>query len=102
MLRPMLHDSLRASLVRRFTDAVMEGAALPSPPRGDVESAPTFSAADGDIVCTCSITGSTYAESWDGSDASAEAFAKSAGDSTAELVARKPKNHHYAWLYASR
>ena len=62
----------------------------------------TFSAAAGEIVCMCSITGSTYAEPWDGSNASAEAFAESAGESTAALVARAPKNHHYAWLYASR
>ena len=97
----MLDPTLRVSLVKRFADAVLEGAALPLARRGDVEEAPTFSAADGEIVCTCGITGSTYAEPWDGSRPSAEAFAESAGDSTAALVARTPKNHHYAWLYAS-
>src|SRR5438876_1007726 len=64
MLLPMLDSSLRASLVSRFTDAVMEGAALPAARRRDVEEAPTFSAAAGEIVCMCSITGSTYAEPW--------------------------------------
>jgi hypothetical protein len=58
----------------------MEGAALPPARRGDVEEAATFLAADGEIVCTCSITGSTYAEAWDGRNPSAEAFAESAGD----------------------
>jgi len=63
---PMLESSLRASLVSRFVDAVMVGAALPTARRADVEEAPTFSAADGEIVWTCAITGSTYAEPWDG------------------------------------
>jgi hypothetical protein len=98
----MLETSPHASLVSRFADAVIDGAALPPARRADVEEAPTFSAADGEIVCTCSITGSTYAEQWDGSSASAEAFAKAAGESTAALVARTRKNHRYAWLYASR
>jgi hypothetical protein len=102
MLRSMLDATLRVSLVKHFADAVMQGAALPPARRGDVEEAPTFSAADGEIVCVCAITGSTYAEPWDGSNLSAEAFAASAGGSTAALVARTAKNHHYAWLYASR
>ena len=49
MLLSMLDSSLRASLVSRFSDAVMEGGALPAARRGDVEEAPTFSAADGEI-----------------------------------------------------
>jgi hypothetical protein len=98
----MLESSLRASLVSRFVDAVMVGAALPMARRADVERAPTFSAADGEITCMCGITGSTYAEPWDGSSASAEAFAKAAGEDTAALVARTKKNHLYAWLYSSR
>jgi len=102
MLLLMLDPSLRVSLVTLFTDAVMDGAALPSARRGDVEEAPTFSAGGGEIFCTCGITGSTYSEPWDGSTAFAEAFAKSAGASTAALVARTAKNHRYVWLYASR
>jgi hypothetical protein len=102
MLLPMLNGSLQASLVARYANAVMKGAALPVARRSDVEDAPTFSAADGEIVCTCSITGSTSAEPWDGTRAAAEAFADVAGESTAKLVARTTKNHHYAWLYASR
>ena len=97
-----MDSALQSSLVHRFADAVMLGAALPPARRADVEAAPRFSAADGEIVCACSITGSTYAEPWDGNRASAEAFATSVGESTAALVARKKKNHLYAWLYASR
>jgi hypothetical protein len=48
------------------------------------------------------ITGSTYSEPWDGTSASAEAFAQEAGETTASLVARTKKNHKYAWLYAGR
>jgi hypothetical protein len=91
--------SLRASLVSRFTDAVMQDAGLPAARRPDVEGAASFSAAGGDIICTCGITGGTYAEPWDGNAVAAEAFAQSAGETTAALVARKPKNHHYAWLF---
>jgi hypothetical protein len=97
-----LDASLRESLTSRFADAVMQDAALPAARRQDVEGAPSFSAADGDIICTCDITGSTYVEPWDGNAASAETFAQSAGKATAALVARTPKNHHYAWLFASR
>lgn len=97
-----LDASLRGSLVSRFADAVMRDACLPAARRQDVEGAPSFSAGDGDIICICGITGSTYAEPWDGNAASAETFAQSAGETTAALVARTPKNHRYAWLFASR
>lgn len=97
-----MESALQSSLIHRFADAVTLGAALPPARRSDVEGAPTFSAADGEIVCTCGITGSTYAEPWDGSRASAEAFATLVGESTAALVARRKKHHLYAWLYARR
>jgi hypothetical protein len=80
----------------------MQTAELPPARRVDVEQAPTFSAAGGDIVCTCSITGSTYSERWDGRAALAEAFAQSVGETTGSLVRKTKKNHLYAWLYASR
>jgi hypothetical protein len=98
----MLDDAFRATLTRLFADSVMKRAALPDARRADVETAPTWSTADGEIVCTCGITGSEYTEPWDGSHGAAEAFAQLAGESTGDLVARTPKNHHYAWLYAAR
>jgi hypothetical protein len=97
-----LDAELQESLVERFTQAVMCKAELPSARKADVEEAPTFSAANGNIVCTCGITGSTYSERWDGSVTSAEAFAQCVAETTASLVIKAKKNHHYAWLYASR
>jgi hypothetical protein len=93
---------LHESLVEIFTQAVMNGAALPAARRDDVQEASTFSSRGGEILCTCDITGSTYSESWDGTSASAEAFAQEVGEATASLVARTKKNHKYAWLYAGR
>jgi hypothetical protein len=93
---------LHELLVEIFTQAVMDRAALPAARRGDAQDAPAFSSRDGDILCTCDITGSTYSERWDGTTASAKAFAQEVGEATASLVARTKKNHKYAWLYASR
>lgn len=90
---------LHESLVEIFTQAVMNGAALPAERRGDVQEAPTFSSSEADTVCTCDITGSTYSEASDGSSASAEAFAQTVGEATASLVRRTKKNHKYAWPY---
>jgi hypothetical protein len=60
---------LHESLVEIFTQAVMNGAALPAARREDVQEAPTFSSRGGEILCTCDITGATYSESWDGTSA---------------------------------
>ncbi len=67
-----------------------------------MHESPTFSVHDGEIRCTCDITGSTYSEEWDGTTVSAEAFAQTVGEDTAALVSRTRKNHSYAWLYARR
>jgi hypothetical protein len=93
---------LHESLVEVFSQAVMNGAALPAARRDDVQEAPTFSSRGGEILCTCDITGSTYSEPSDGTSAAAEAFAQTVGEATASLVARTKKNHKYAWLYARR
>ena len=98
----VLDRDLHAALVKRFTDAVMQTAGLPAARQPDVQAASRFSSKDGEIVCTCSITGSTYTQPWDGSRSAAEAFAQSVGEDTADLVRRTPKNHQYAWLYAAR
>src|SRR3954451_13613220 len=55
----MLDDAFQARLTSLFADAVMKRAALPAARRADVEGAPTWSTADGQIVCTCGITGSS-------------------------------------------
>jgi len=92
---------LHESLVEIFTQAVMNGAALPAA-RDDVQDASTFSSKGGEILCICDITGSSYSEPWDGTSTSVEAFAQEVGQATASLVARTKKNHKYAWLYAGR
>jgi hypothetical protein len=97
-----LDSGLERSLIEEFTQAVMRKAELPPARQADVEQAPTFSALHDEILCTCGITGCEYSERWDGSAASAEAFAQAVGETTASLVRRTKKNHHYAWLYASR
>ena len=98
----MLDADLQHRLVQRFTDSVMTRASVPPARRQDVEDAPRFAASEGEIRCTCGITGSTYVESWDGSSGAAESFAEHVGEMTASLVAKTKKHHHYAWLYATR
>jgi hypothetical protein len=96
--RPELHESL----VETFTQAVMNGPFSRRPGETTVQEAPAFSSRGGEILCTCDITGSTNSAPWDGTSVSAEAFARTVGNATASLVARKSKNHKYAWLYAGR
>lgn len=98
----MLSAELEAALVRRYAELVMRRADIPAARRADLEASPRFTASDDWISCTCSITGSSYERTWDGSDASALAFADDVGDKTAELVQRTAKNHRYAWLFARR
>ena len=89
-------------LVMRYADTVSRLANIPAAHRGDLEDAPRFSATGDEILCSCGITGGEYTESWDGSEASAWAFADDVGETTASLVERVKKNHRYAWRYAGR
>lgn len=98
----MLDAELHHTLVMRYADTVLRLAKVPAARREDLEDAPRFSATADEIACTCGITGCEYTESWDGSEASALAFAGNVGETTASLVRRVKKNHHYAWLYAAR
>lgn len=97
-----LDPVLRARLVHLYADEVFSVAQLPAARRDDVEAAPEFSRSDDELVCTCTITGSTYSIEWDGREESAEAFAVEVGQDTGNLVRRTKKNHRYAWLYATR
>jgi hypothetical protein len=98
----VLDAELHRTLVTRYADAVARLAKIAPTRREDLEEAPRFSAAGHEITCTCGITGSTYIEEWDGSNAAALAFADAVGEATAGLVAKTKKHHHYAWLYSSR
>ena len=91
----MLDPELERALVERFTDYVMRVARLPEAQRTAVEQAPDFHVVDGEIRCTCGITGSTYSAVWDGSDETARHFADEAAHGTVLLVTRTP---YYAWL----
>ena len=91
----MLDAALKHALVERFTNQVMQAAQLPNERSSDVEESADFSVADGEVRCTCRITGSTYTAEWDGSDATAVRLADEAADGTAYLVTRTP---YYAWL----
>ena len=90
-----LDAQLRRALAQRFADHVLATAQLPEARRGDVESAPHFTAFDGELRCTCDITGSTYTAEWDGTESEAMRLADEAADGTAHLVTRTP---YYAWL----
>jgi hypothetical protein len=97
-----ISDELRDLLTQTFADALMGTAAIPAARRADLESAATFTVTTGAIACACGITGSTYTDTWDGTPSSAKEFARQAGESTASLVKKTKKNHHYAWLYSTR
>lgn len=94
----MLNAELRAELVQRFADHVMSAADLPTARRSDVESAAAFSVEGTELRCTCAITGSNYATTWDGTRESALALADEAAEGTSHLVTETP---HYAWLRSS-
>jgi hypothetical protein len=98
----MLDAHLHHTLVMRYADTVSRLASIPAARRGDLEDAPRFSATVDEISCTCGITGCGYTDSWDGTEASALAFADDIGETTASLVKRVTKNHRHAWLYAAR
>lgn len=55
----VLDGELERLLAERFTDTVMHVASLAAARRTDIRTAPRFSVASGEIVCTCAITGST-------------------------------------------
>ncbi|MGH2932334.1 MAG: hypothetical protein ACRDKK_05670 [Gaiellaceae bacterium] len=99
--RAVLGADLHQALVMRYADTVMRLANVPAARREDLEDAPRFSASEDEIACTCGITGATYIEKWDGTAHAAMAFAGEVGETTAGLVARTKKNHHYAWLYSA-
>ena len=81
-----LDADLQRLLAQHFTDSVMTLAKVPPARRQDVEDAPRFFSSEGEIRCTCDITGSTYIEPWDGTSPAAERFADYAGEMTASLL----------------
>jgi hypothetical protein len=95
------HPELAGSLLERFTERVMTDAQLPPARRADVrESCELWASRDPPLVgVTCTITGSSYEQQWDGSEAAAVALVDEVAESTAYLVTRTNK---YAWLRSRR
>jgi|SRR6266540_530108 len=102
MGRPdQLDTQLASCLVDRFTEQVVSAADLPAARGKDVRESCEFRICrDPSILrLTCTITGSTYEQPWDGSEAAAVALADEAAEGTAYLIGRTP---YYAWLRSGR
>jgi len=93
-----LPAALEHALARRFAETVMREAPLPNSRWHEVERAPAFALAEGELECSCALTGSRYARPWDGSALAAEAFASHAGGLTARLIRETPRHR---WLLVS-
>jgi hypothetical protein len=102
MARRPLHtvdSALNEKLVERFAAHVLVEADLPRARESDVRGASEFwLAAEDTLGVTCTITGSSYERSWDGSMDAAVELADEAADGTAYLITKTP---HYAWLRSS-
>jgi hypothetical protein len=98
---PLLDAQLASRLVDRFSEEVMRAADLPVARANDIRDSCELGVSDHHslIRLTCTITGSSYEQPWDGSETAALALADEAAESTAFLVARTP---HYAWLRSAR
>jgi hypothetical protein len=96
-----LDADLASRLAQRFSDRVLAAAALPAARAGDIRESCEF-ALNSDpplLALTCTITGSTYEEPWDGSEATALRLTDDAAEDTAWLVTH---TRHYAWLRSGR
>ena len=92
-----LDPNLVGQLADAFRDRAMAKGGFP-PARGpDVrESFEVSQSEDGSwLYVTCTITGSTYETSWDGSERVALSAVTEAADETADLITGTP---HYAWM----
>jgi hypothetical protein len=96
-----LDAQLACRLLDRFTEQVVSAADLPAARIEDVRDSCEFRISDDRSLLrlTCTITGSTYEQPWDGSEAAVLALADEAAEGTAYLIARTP---HYAWLRSGR
>jgi len=96
-----LEPSFVAQLADAFRDRAMATGGFP-PARGpDVrESFEVRQSDDGSwLYVTCTITGSTYETSWDGSERLALSAVTQAADETADLITGTPR---YAWMRSGR
>lgn len=102
MSRPDQLDAELASRVAdRFSQQVLTAADLPAARGKDVRESCELRISDDRSVLrlTCTITGSSYERSWDGSEGAALALVDEASEDTAYLIAR---TRQYTWLRSSR
>jgi hypothetical protein len=92
-------DELGAELQEVFATHAMSVASLPEARHADLRESAEFSSHASELRCTCTITGSTYADPWDGTREEALAFAARVGEDTGWLVSHTP---YYAWLRSRR
>jgi hypothetical protein len=92
---PAFDEELTRRLAVRFAERVMAEAGLPPARENDVGESLEI-AQDGQFLrLTCTITGSSYERTWDGTEAGAAALVDEVAEETADLVTKTP---HYAWL----
>jgi hypothetical protein len=94
-----LDEQLASRLAARFTERVLDAAALPAARAGDVTESCEISRNGSSLRLTCTITGSSHERPWDGSEGEAVALVDEAADDTAYLITKTP---HYAWLRSRR
>jgi hypothetical protein len=96
-----LDTRLDTTLVERFAHRVLVRAGLPLARDDDLRASAEYSLDDeADLLSlTCTITGSTYEQPWDGSEVAAVSFTEEAADDTADLITQ---TRHYAWLRSRR
>jgi hypothetical protein len=92
-----VEPGLAARVAERFSRALLATARLPEARATDLRDSCELRVTEDQTLLrlTCTITGSTFQEPWDGSDTAALALGDRAADDTAYLVSH---TRHYAWL----
>ena len=96
-----LDAGLASRLAQLFSDRVLAAAALPAARAADIRESCEF-ALNNDpplLALPCTITGSTYQEAWDRSEATPLRLTDHAAEDTAWLVTN---TRHDAWLRSAR
>jgi hypothetical protein len=90
-----LDEQLTSRLTAEFAERVTAEAGLPPARKNGVRQSCEITRYGQLLRLTCTITGSSYERTWDGTKAEASALVDEAAEDTAYLVTRTP---HYAWL----
>jgi hypothetical protein len=90
-----LDQQLTSRLTAEFAERVTAEAGLAPARKNDVRQACEITRNGKLLRLTCTITGSSYERTWDGTEADASALVDEAAEDTAYIVTKTP---HYAWL----